>query len=179
MHDEDGAIDWERVKMEIYAAKVSDKNQKILSNFVQNSTSDIMTNLLEVLAQHIADMNNVYSHFENIPLKEDLSEANLTKKISDFVGRSVLKFALRKMSLISDYKSKGYVQNCNVPDDIKVEKKLDIKRPETVIATQDEPHIRPITGAIKDDETRESNGRKNDMRFNKVCYTFVLFQYCQ
>ncbi|XP_058790024.1 uncharacterized protein LOC131663570 [Phymastichus coffea] len=160
-------IDWHEVKTEIDEAKVSRKNQKLLSDFVQASMSEVLTKLLEVMTNHITDMNKVLNSFASVLQENVLHGENSYEKISDFIGKNILKFALEKMSIIGN----NCTEKCRetaTSDNLNVENHVGNKKAENNKAGQDGLHTSSTAEAVKDNKTEMSKKGENKMKINEI-----------
>lgn len=94
-------MDWELIKKEIMANNVTTGNKEKLSNFMKNSMSDIITKILDSMTRYVARIDNTFPFLKNILKKNTLpTDDKINEKISDLMGKKVLKLALREIYII-------------------------------------------------------------------------------
>jgi hypothetical protein len=92
-------MDWDIIRDEVVAKNVTEDNRAKLVNFVTNALSDLMTKLIEALAEHLSNLDNTYKFFKNILNDNpDLPNENGNDTNSDNMGRRILKFILNKIT---------------------------------------------------------------------------------
>lgn len=114
-------MDWELIKKEIMANNVTTENKEKLSNFMKNSMSDIITKVLESMTRHVARTDNAFPYFKNILKKNTPStDAKINEKISDLMGKKILKLALKELYIIPKEHHDSEDENLKNKDDFRL-----------------------------------------------------------
>ncbi|XP_008211345.1 uncharacterized protein LOC100679922 [Nasonia vitripennis] len=148
-------IDWELIKKEIMANDVAAENKEKLSNFMKNSMSDIITKILESMTRYVARIDNTFPFFKNILKKNTPStDDKISEKISDLMGKKVLKLALRELYIIP--------KENNDPEDEHLKNKGDLQLKDNLRNINTDKDNAGTDAKVEDDEAKGTDSKVDD-----------------